>query len=258
MNKIVAFHEIIDIEYPTEGNFILKLRSHEDIPEIKPGNFAEIQIENSPEVFLRRPFSILDVNYKENWISFFIKAIGKGTRKLSEMREGEKLNLIYPLGNSFSEVQNCKVLIIAGGSGLAPFVLLGKALQKNNVHITYLLGGKSKKDILLTEEFMKYGNVLITTEDGTAGEKGYVTDHSIFKTENTDINKIYTCGPEPMMKVVAKIAAEKEIECEVSLENMMACGFGICLCCVTPTKDGNKRVCWEGPVFNSNYLKWQI
>jgi dihydroorotate dehydrogenase electron transfer subunit len=150
------------------------------------------------------------------------------------------------------------VLIVAGGSGLAPFVLLGKGLRKNNVQITYLLGGKSKKDIQLTEEFKKYGNVLITTEDGTAGEKGYVTDHSVFKTGNTDFSKIFTCGPEPMMKAVAKIANNKSIECEVSLENIMACGLGICLCCVTPTIEGNKRVCWEGPVFNSNYLKWQI
>lgn len=256
--KVVADHEVISTEYPAEGSFILKLMAPQAIPEIKPGNFAEILVENTTDVFLRRPFSILDVNHEKRWISFFIKANGKGSTKLGNLNPGEKVNLIYPLGNSFSLPEsNGKVLIVAGGSGLAPFILLGRELKKHNIGITYLLGAKTKRDILLTEEFSKYGEVLITTEDGSLGEKGFVTDHSIFKSDQT-YNKIYTCGPEPMMKAVARIASQKGIECEVSLENMMACGFGICLCCVTPTVEGNKRVCWEGPVFNSNYLKWQI
>lgn len=259
LQKVVADHEVISTEYPAEGSFILKLRTPGSIPEIKPGNFAEILVENTADVFLRRPFSILDVNPEQHWISFFIKAIGKGSAKLGNLAPGEKVNLIYPLGNSFSfPGSNGKVLIVAGGSGLAPFILLGRELKRHNTRITYLLGGKSKKDILLTEEFSRYGEVFVTTEDGSLGEKGYVTDHSIFKSAGFNFTKIYTCGPEPMMKAVAKIASGKGIDCEVSLENMMACGFGICLCCVTPTVEGNKRVCWEGPVFNSNYLKWQI
>jgi dihydroorotate dehydrogenase electron transfer subunit len=259
MNRVIADHEVISNDCPIEGNYILKLKSPLSIPDIKPGNFAEILIENTADVFLRRPFSILDVDHLENTISFYIKAIGKGSRKLGELVKGDNVNLIYPLGNSFTITENLrKVLIVAGGSGIAPFILLGKELQKRNIKITYLLGGKSKKDILLTGEFSGYGEILTTTEDGTKGEKGFVTHHSVFSSSNFEFDKIYTCGPEPMMKAVAGIAAEKGIECEVSLENMMACGFGICLCCVTPTVEGNKRVCWEGPVFNSNYLKWQI
>jgi dihydroorotate dehydrogenase electron transfer subunit len=259
MHRIIEDHEVISITHPVDGNFILKLRSPVEIPLIKPGNFAEIQIENAPDVFLRRPFSILNLNYKEKWISFYVKAIGKGSKKLGELKKGEKVNLIYPLGNSFTlENKYRKALIVAGGSGLAPFILLGKELQKNKIQVTYLLGGKSKKDILFTDEFSKFGDVIITTEDGTLGEKGFVTNHSVFSSSKFDFDKMFTCGPEAMMKAVAKIAADKGIECEVSLENMMACGFGICLCCVTPTIEGNKRVCWEGPVFNSNYLKWQI
>jgi dihydroorotate dehydrogenase electron transfer subunit len=259
MNKVIADHEVIRIDYPEEGNYILRLRAPVEIPVIKPGNFAEILVENSQDVFLRRPFSILDVNYQENWISFYIKIIGKGTSQLGKVKESDRVNLIYPLGNSFTLPENNgKVLIVAGGSGIAPFILLGKELQKKNIEITYLIGGKSKKDILLTDEFSKYGDVLITTEDGSDGEKGFVTNHSVFNGLNFNFDRIYTCGPEPMMKAVAKIANERGISCEVSLENMMACGFGICLCCVTATREGNKRVCWEGPVFNSTYLKWQI
>jgi len=250
MNKIIADHEIVNIHYPVEGNYIIQLKSPVDIPPVKPGNFAEIHISNSPEIFLRRPLSILDVDYEKKLISFYVKIIGKGTKRLGEYNVGDKVNIIYPLGNSFYIPENVKkVLIVGGGSGIAPFILLGKELKKRNIHTTFLLGGRSKKDILLTEEFSKYGEALVTTEDGSSGEKGMVTDHSIFKPDNLDFDKIYTCGPDAMMKAIGKIAFSKNIDCEVSLENIMACGFGVCLCCVTATIEGNKRVCKEGPFF---------
>jgi len=223
-----------------------------------PGNFAEILVPDAPGVFLRRPFSILDVDYENRLISFYVKAIGEGTRKLGELNIGKQVNLIYPLGNSFSLPESeKKVLIVAGGSGIAPFILLGKALRRNGNETTFLLGAGQAKDVLLKEEFSRYGQVYITTEDGSAGEKGLVTQHSLFGHAEFPFKKVYSCGPDPMMKAVAFLAGQKGVECEVSLENMMACGFGICLCCVTPTIEGNKRVCWEGPVFNSNYLTWQ-
>lgn len=257
MRKIVEDHQIVDIQYPVEGNYIITFKSPVEIPPILPGHFAEIHIENNPNVFLRRPFSILDVDYQKREISFYVKVIGKGTKQLGEYKVGDTVNLIYPLGNSFSIPEKAKnVLIVGGGSGIAPFILLGKALKKKNISTTFLLGGRSKKDILLTNEFARYGEVFATTEDGSFGEKGLVTQHSIFTSSQFNYDKIFTCGPDPMMKAVGKIAQEKEVDCDVSLENMMACGFGICLCCVTATHSGNKRVCLEGPVFNVNSLKW--
>jgi dihydroorotate dehydrogenase electron transfer subunit len=257
MTKIIAEHTISEIINPSDGHYIIRFLSPVDIPEIKPGNFAEIKIDDEPDVFLRRPFSILDVDYGRHLISFYVKAIGKGTRKLGSLKAGQKVSLIYPLGNEFHVNPDYKkVLIVTGGSGIAPFILLGKLLKKTEVNMTFLIGGRSDKEILLTEEFLKYGNVLLTTEDGSLGEKGLVTQHSLF-SKPFDYDKIYTCGPEPMMKAVAGIARQKSIPCESSLENMMACGFGICLCCVTPTQEGNKRVCYEGPVFEVNYLKWE-
>jgi dihydroorotate dehydrogenase electron transfer subunit len=166
---------------------------------------------------------------------------------------------MYPLGNSFTmPVPEKKVLIVGGGSGIAPFVMLGRNLKKNGNKVTFLIGGKSKKDVLISALFSEFGEVFTTTEDGSAGERGFVTDHSLIKTGSPPFDKIYSCGPEAMMKAVGKIAKQNNIDCEVSLENMMACGFGACLCCVTETIDGNKRVCKEGPVFNINYLKWRI
>jgi len=257
MTKVIADHIVINNSSPVEGHYFIKLLSPVEIPEINPGNFAEILVDNTPEVFLRRPFSILDVDYEKRWISFYVKVIGNGSKRLGYLNKGDKVNLIYPLGNSYSIPVNAKkVLIVMGGSGIAPFILLGKELIKRNVKVVFLLGGRSSKEILLTDEFSKYGEVMVMTEDGSAGEKGIVTDHSLFKS-TFDFDLVYTCGPEPMMKAVADIAGKRGTACQASLENMMACGFGICLCCVTPTHEGNKRVCYEGPVFDVNYLKWQ-
>ncbi len=226
------------------------------IPEnIKPGNFAEVRVDKTADVFLRRPFSIYDVNFDKKTLSFFIKNIGKGTDLLSKVKKGENVNMIYPLGNSFSENKEGKALLIGGGSGVAPLLLLGKMLKESGSEVVYLLGARSSKDIHLVNAFEKYGVVFITTEDGSLGEKGMLTKHSVWENIS-EFKKIYTCGPDPMMKAVAKIAQAKNIECEASLENTMACGFGACLCCVTETTQGNKCVCTEGPVFNVNDLKW--
>ena len=149
-----------------------------------------------------------------------------------------------------------QVLIIGGGSGVAPFLLLGKKLKELGTKMTFLIGGRSAKDILLTDRLAAYGDVLITTEDGSKGETGMVTDHSIIGGRLNDFDKIYTCGPDAMMKAIAKLARDNKIDCEASLENMMACGFGACLCCVVDTTQGNLCVCTEGPVFNILDLAW--
>jgi dihydroorotate dehydrogenase electron transfer subunit len=257
MQKIVEDHEVVRLETPVPGNHILYLRAPVDIPEILPGNFAEIQVPDAADVFLRRPFSILDVDYEQRIISFYIKVIGKGTRKLGELRAGQKVNVIYPLGNAYTIDEGIgSALMVGGGSGIAPFILLGRELKRKNIRATFLLGARTAKDILLTDAFANYGEVLVTTEDGSMGEKGLVTQHSVFQDENFKFDKVFTYGPDPMMKAVGRIAQERKVACEVSLENMMACGFGVCLCCVTATREGNKRVCMEGPVFNVNYLSW--
>ncbi len=238
-----------------KDTYILELKCPQIPENIFAGNFAEVRVDNTATVFLRRPLSIYNVDYNKQIISFFIKVIGKGTALLQALKQGEIVNIIYPLGNSYDTDQSGKVLVIGGGSGIAPLLLLGKELKKSKAEITYLLGGRTIADIHLIEDFKQYGTVNFTTEDGSLGEKGRVTDHSLFKNVS-EFSKIYTCGPDPMMKAIAKIAQEHQIPCEVSLENTMACGFGACLCCVTETHEGNKCVCTEGPVFNVNELKW--
>ena len=149
-----------------------------------------------------------------------------------------------------------KVLLVGGGVGTAPMLYLGEALLKQGCKPTFLLGARSKNDLLQLEQFEALGDVYTTTEDGSMGEKGYVTMHSVLKAQKFDM--IYTCGPKPMMMAVAKYAKAEGIECEVSLENTMACGVGACLCCVEKTDEGHVCVCKEGPVFNIKKLLWQI
>lgn len=143
-------------------------------------------------------------------------------------------------------------LLVGGGAGIAPLLHLSKELKARGVGCTILLGGRTAELIPVRDDFKPYGELCIATDDGSLGHKGLVISHPAF-AERYDI--IYTCGPTPMMKAVARSAAERGIRCEVSLENMMACGVGACLCCVTDTDEGHRCVCKEGPVFDITTMK---
>lgn len=237
---------------------LIKLKTSDNIPlpEMYPGQFVEIKINNSQTTFLRRPISVNFVDKSKNELWLLVQIVGDGTKEMSEYRQGDTVNIILPLGNYFTISNNHqqKVLLVGGGVGTAPMLYLGAHLHNNGFSPYFLLGARSDKDLLQLEDFAKYGKVFCTTEDGSYGEKGYVVDHSILQNETFD--QIYTCGPKPMMVAVAKYAHTRNIKCEVSLENTMACGFGVCLCCVENTKKGNICVCTEGPVFNIENLKW--
>jgi dihydroorotate dehydrogenase electron transfer subunit len=248
--------KVLQYTWLNPDNFILELKAPGTLPPVFPGNFAQLRIDNSPDVFLRRPFSILDVDYKRNTISFYIKIIGNGTRMLGRLLQGSAVNIIYPLGNAFTMNPGARVLIVGGGTGIAPFIMLGRELQKEGTAITFLIGGRSDKDILLADLFSSYGQVLVTTEDGSRGVKGMVTDHPVFHNSTFPFDRVYTCGPGAMMKAVARIAMQHGIPCEASLENTMACGFGACLSCVVETRYGNKCTCTSGPVFNVSDVIW--
>ena len=241
------------------ANYVLiKLTQSDPLPEMLPGQFAEIRIDGSNTTFLRRPISINYVDRRTNEVWFLVQLVGDGTRKLATVKQGDTVNVVLPLGNGFSmpETPEKKVLLIGGGVGTAPMLYLGEALLKIGCKPTFLLGARSKNDLLQLDEFAAFGDVYTTTEDGSMGEKGYVTQHSVLANNKFDM--IYTCGPKPMMMAVAKYAKSNDIECEVSLENTMACGIGACLCCVENTTEGHLCVCKEGPVFNINKLLWQI
>ena len=237
---------------------LLKLTSDAELPEMLPGQFAEIRVDGSSTTFLRRPISINYVDRVTNEVWFLIQLVGDGTRCLGEAQKGDIINVVLPLGNGFTmpEKPSDKLLLVGGGVGTAPMLYLGEQLIKRGSKPTFLLGARSAQDLLQIEQFKALGEVYTTTEDGSGGEKGYVTQHSILT--KVKFEQIYTCGPKPMMVAVAKYAKANNINCEVSLENKMACGVGACLCCVENTDEGHLCVCKDGPVFNINKLLWQI
>ncbi len=223
------------------------------LPEIAPGQFVQVEVPNSKTTFLRRPISVNFVDYEANELWLLVRKAGEGTSHLISLPANTVINLVLPLGNGFTVERKGHGLLIGGGVGVAPLLQLGKVMKAKGVDFSFLLGARSAADLLELEMFKQYATVHVSTEDGSLGEKGFVTQHSALAAH---VDFIACCGPQPMMKAVAKIAKEKDIDCEVSLENTMACGLGACLCCVEDTTEGNVCVCKEGPVFNTKKLKW--
>ncbi|MDR1113972.1 MAG: dihydroorotate dehydrogenase electron transfer subunit [Candidatus Margulisbacteria bacterium] len=213
--------------------------------EVSAGQFAML---SAPDVFLRRPFSVHDVD--GSVLSFLIKIVGVGTRGLAALKTGAEISLLYPLGQGFRP-SNKKAVLVGGGCGSAPLLLLARQLKNKP---TVVLGGRTKDDIVRQEIFARYAEVRITTEDGSLGLQGLVT------AELKDLSAehvVYACGPEPMLKSLHKLAQEKKFELQVSLESVMACGVGACLGCVTNTRQaGHVCVCTTGPVFRVEELPW--
>lgn len=255
VKKVLHDLVILKNEHLNKRYFILELQAPEPLPEFLPGQFVQVLVKDSPATFLRRPFSIHGYNAANNSFRLLIQVKGEGSRHLTHLKEGEKVNVMYPLGNSFTLPSGKHALLVGGGCGVAPLLFLARWLNDHGIEVTIVTGWKRKEDIFEREAYQQCGNVLVTTEDGSEGETGVATNHSIFKSlEN--FNRIYCCGPDRMMRIVGHIATRKGIDCEVSLENTMACGFGVCLCCITQTEHGNQRVCLEGPVFSAKELGW--
>ena len=257
MKKYVLDLQVTSVEPYGERYLLLTATNPtEPLPEMCPGQFAQLRIDDSKETFLRRPISLHFVDYEKNEVGFFVQNVGKGTASLWGKRPGSILNAILPLGNGFTMPISAteRILLVGGGIGIAPLLFMGIKMQIMGTHPTFLLGARNKSDLLRLDAYRSCGDVYVTTEDGSEGEKGFVTQHGILQEGKFD--RMLVCGPKPMMMVMAYHAKSIGVPCEVSLENMMACGLGACLCCVENTVDGNVCVCKEGPVFSIDKLKW--
>ena len=257
MKKYILDLTVKSVENVGGRYSLIKLTDEQPLPEMVPGQFVEVRVDNSPSTFLRRPISINFVDREANELWLLVAAIGEGTRHIVNVAPGEKLNCVMPLGNGFTMPQSAeqRVLLVGGGVGVAPLLYMGAEMKRKGIEPTFLLGARSAKDLLEIDLFRKYGRLCVTTEDGSEGERGFVTNHSVLGEK---FDMIATCGPKPMMVAVARYAYKSEVECEASLENMMACGLGACLCCVEKTTEGNLCVCNEGPVVNIKKLLWQL
>lgn len=249
----------------------------------KPGQFVMVRVAQLCDPLLRRPFGIHNVcGEKDNQssvkhtscIEILYQVVGRGTHLLSGLTRNAQLDLIGPLGKGFSLTHTFSVaLMVAGGIGIAPFLLLARTLKKikgGRTKLIIFIGGATKGDILCRREFEKMGaQVEISTEDGSTGRRGVITEHLLTFLEDLSCPiprrlQLFGCGPMPMLQTLSEIALSRSIPCQISLESKMACGVGACLgCCVATCRHtrGEKeliyqRVCKEGPVFDSTIVKW--
>jgi dihydroorotate dehydrogenase electron transfer subunit len=244
------------------------------VNEAHPGQFVNIRVSDSYEPLLRRPFSIHGVKtlrhqgIKVPVIEILYKVIGKGTQVLSEKRSGEKLDILGPLGNGFDyqlPITNYQLpLLVAGGMGVAPLVFLAEKLsedrqEKTDNKIKVLVGAKSKDEILCIEDFKRLNcEIKISTDDGSGGFSGKVSGllKDLLSTRQCRPSIIFACGPKPMLEAIAVISKKHKIPAQISLEEHMACGIGGCFGCIVDTRNGYKRVCRDGPVFNISDIKF--
>jgi len=256
--------QIVSNERDTDQYFKLVLRAPQIAPLVQPGQFAHIRITRLQDALLRRPFSIYQVN--GDTFSILYKTVGKGTTALSQMQPSEEVGAIGPLGHGFTLPQAGAEtpLLVAGGYGMAAMYLLAQRSPQKGI---VFVGGRRRVDILCEKEFQSLGwEIRATTEDGSHGEKGIVTQPLIAeirkqKAESRNC-KLFACGPNPMLKAVGKIAEEFNVPAELSVDEHMCCGVGVCLTCVIPVKTSTgweyQRTCTEGPVFDSKQVIWEV
>ncbi len=258
MTGNIAYHKKIQSQY-----FLLRAHSPDIAATAKPGQFVMIKVssENTTDPLLRRPLSIMSAEPESGIIEMIYKIAGRGTALLSNKKTGQNLDIIGPLGNGFPELpQSHSALVVGGGVGIPPLIFLTQRLcQRDNVAVTAFIGAKTGQDIVCPERFLINGaeNVLCATENGDTGVKGFVTEalNDFLNKHSVDTPVIYACGPEQMLKAVARIGKSRSIPTFVSLEEHMGCGVGACLGCVVDTVNGYKTVCSDGPVFNTADLK---
>lgn len=256
--KLIKKEEIIN------GVFKFSVEAEEIVNLAKPGNFIEIRVSNQTDPFLRRPISIYNLDKEHGILEFVFQVKGNGTNILSLKEVGDKIDIIGPLGNGTFKIDKFnKIAIIGGGIGIFPLYELAKQAKEQGKIVDCYLGFRNKDFVMLENEFKKVtNNITITTDDGRYSKKGFAIDYLIEDMKKEKYECIYACGPIPMLRAIQKYAMENNINCQISLEEKMGCGLGVCLGCAVKTAKSPKdkpeyfHVCKGGPVFNAKDVEF--
>ena len=238
----------------------ITILSEEIAKMAKPGQFLNIRVTDDIEPLLRRPISIYNIDEANGKVEFIFQLKGKGTHLLAERNEGEFLDIIGPLGYGIFKLEEYKnIAIIGGGIGIFPLHELSKRAKNEGIKSKIYIGFRNKELVILEDEFKNVSNELIyTTDDGSYLRKGYAIEFLKEDVKNDRPDCIYACGPLPMLKAVKEFAREENIPCQISLEERMACGIGVCLGCAVKeagVENSYKHVCKNGPVFDATTVK---
>jgi dihydroorotate dehydrogenase electron transfer subunit len=239
--------------------FMLRIERPPDIPEPGPGHFIHVGVPDSGRFFLRRPFSIFDCS--GDAIDLLIVEVGSGTQALRALGPGDNVDFYGPMGSTFPELPNRRILAIGGGVGLAPLYFYGfssPAVAPPAYQLLY--GARTVEDLFLDHIPLGENGVMLATDDGSHGFAGNVVALAESELDRAGADVIFSCGPTVMMKAAEALARRRGLKHYVSLENRMACGLGACRACVVPTRlDGAspyRTVCHDGPVFDGADLLW--
>lgn len=240
-------YRIIDNHHLTDKTMVMVLEGDTGC-FTAPGQFVNIAVAGK---YLRRPISVCD--YDGNTVTLLYDIVGDGTREMSKWIPGEKVDMLTGLGNGFDiNADTDSPLLLGGGIGIAPLYNLARQLVAKGGRPTVVLGFNTGSDVVWTEEFSKICPTYVATVDGSAGTKGFVTD--VIREKHLESDYFYACGPLPMLKALCELVTT---DGELSLDERMACGFGICMCCCIETRSGMKGVCKSGPVFKKDDLIWK-
>ena len=266
LSNIYDCHTVVlSNEAVADAHYLLRCECTEIAQHARPGQFIHVMVSQDTGMLLRRPFTIYTVDGHE--ITMLYQIIGEGTKRLSEMPEGEPLHVLGPLGNTFDFTTHPEpAILVGGGAGIASLMLLATALRKHDIQTFGLVGAQRQARLLSVADLEAIDiKVHIATDDGSIGHHGYVTDTLIDLLEKTNWHRptIYACGPHEMLSAVAKIAANYGVPTQIAMENRMGCAMGVCLGCVCPVRtDADtieyQRVCTEGPVFNATDIVWDV
>jgi dihydroorotate dehydrogenase electron transfer subunit len=249
--KILQNEQVNTLWYLLKVKYSLKLL---------PGQFVNVKLNDQIDPFLRRPISVHDWDASKKELSLLYKVVGKGTKYLSGQPKGANLKILGPLGNTFDLKglnKDQKVALIGGGIGIAPLLYLGKALAGKGVKFDTYTGYKNKAEVYISPQLKKLSKkVIIATDNGSAGQKGFITDVFQKSIAKNKYDLVFVCGPEIMMKKAVQVCKPAKIDIQVSMESIMGCGIGACMCCVTESLHGYKKVCSDGPVFKPEELGW--
>jgi len=265
-NRRAVTGKIISNERIANGVYEMRIAEGFISETAEPGQFVNIYIPRA-DLLLPRPISVCETLAGEFRIVY--QTIGEGTKYMSRLARGGEIKMSGPAGNGFCvnerAAESKKIIVAGGGIGVPPLLFLVKRLREINksAEIVIFLGFKNESHVILTDDFKKYGTVRVSTDDGSFlnGRRGLVTDDIKDFVENANVGVIFSCGPGPMLKNISELAEENKIACFISMEERMACGTGACVGCAVKVKDNEngfayKRVCHDGPVFNSREIIW--
>lgn len=261
---------IINNKQISPSIYYLELNLPKMAGNICPGQFLHLRLLGTTDPLLRRPLSVNRIVNKNN-VGIIYKVVGKGTYLLKEMAKGETVDVLGPLGNGFNLKRGIKnkgpLIFVAGGMGIAPFISLAKNLNVKKKKVVAFIGTDTKAELVCIKELKKFGcEIKLSTDDGTVGYKGYVSDlldNYLAKSRFKDKPYIYACGPKPMLRALRDVSIKYDLEGQVSLDEMMGCGLGACLGCVVKTRNTKdeavvyKRICKDGPVFDIDEIIWE-